>query len=484
MFKLNLKRKKNGKTKKSNNHPYFKSYSLLNIAPKKIKRSRSQLSVLSTADYERIKQNAKLSSEDEIQNTLKILTQQKNSQLAKARAHVERLKELDKNRPQYLTKSDKEKKNQNNSVLSAAQKAKEESLDAAKEMNQMLKYSKVVTIRDLQKNEHKQMEQRYKQKEAKLDLMMELERLKELKYQEDVEKAKKLKRYASAKILIEQIKEKEIKRLQDKEIIEREGELMKKQIKAMQDEELRNEERKRLENARLAKEIVNINKISALNRDKKKLLEKEEDLKRLKYNMEKAKKEEEELAEHKRVQAMRERETQKLREKQEKFADKQALLDELRAKRAFEEAEKKERQKEIEELMKLEKQKKELIEGNEKQKLAKLKRLEEQAIADQKEYEYIVKHQIADMEEERRIEEIKRKIFNANGEEVRKQIQEKKEKEKLKKRSVIEEGRQILQSLDEYKRTVERIKKEKLDEMERYHIKPEYRVDLQNYKIK
>ena len=113
----------------------------------------------------------------------------------------------------------------------------------------------------------------------------------------------------------------------------------------MQDEELRNEERKRLENSRMAKEIVNINKISALNRQKKKLFEKEEDLKRLKYNMEKAKKEEEEIAEQKRIQAARERETQKLREKQEKFADKQALLDELRAKRAFEEAEKKERQK-------------------------------------------------------------------------------------------------------------------------------------------
>ena len=141
--------------------------------------------------------------------------------------------------------------------------------------------------------------------------MIELERLKELKFQEDKEKEAKLKKISSAKILIDQIKEKEIRRLQEKEIIAREGELMKKQIKALQDEELRNEERKRLENARLAKEIVNINKISALNRDKKKLLEKEEDLKRLKYNMEKAKKEEEELAEQKRIQAARERETKK-----------------------------------------------------------------------------------------------------------------------------------------------------------------------------
>ena len=461
------------------------SYFILSrLPPRKYKRSTSVPSILSTADYERIKQNAKLSSEDEEQNASKILSQQTISQLAKAKAHINILKEIDKNRPQYLTKSQKDIQFSGNSILAAAKRAKENQLDATKEMNTLLKCSKVASIRDLQKEEHKRMEKQFKEKEAKLDLMMELERLKELKFREDKEKEEKLKRYTSAKILIDQIKEKEIRRLQEKEIIAREGELMKKQIKAMQDEELRNEERKRLENSRMAKEIVNINKISALNREKKKLFEKEEDLKILKYNMEKAKKEEEELAEQKRIQAARERETQKLREKQEKFADKQALLDELRAKRAFEEAEKKEREKERQEMLKLEKQRLELIEGNEKQKLAKQKRLEEQAFADQKEYEYIIKHQIADMEEERRLEEIKKKIFNANGEEVRRQIQEKKEKEKLRLRSIIEERRGIQQDLDDYKQTVERIKKEKLDEMERLHIKPEYRVDLQRYKIK
>ena len=264
-------------------------------------------SVLSVADYERIKQNAKLYSEDEEQNTAKILSQQKLSQLAKEKAHINHLKEIDRKRPQYLIKGEKETFSQGNSILSAAKKAKENALDASKEMNTLLKCSQVASIRDLQREEHKRMEKNYKEKEAKLDLMMELERLKELKFQEDKEKEEKLKRYSSAKILIEQIKEKEIRRLQEKEIIAREGELMKQQIKAMQDEELRNEERKRLENSRLAKEIVSINKISALNRDKKKLLEREEDLKRLKYNMERAKKEEEELAEQKRLQAARER---------------------------------------------------------------------------------------------------------------------------------------------------------------------------------
>ena len=463
------------------------SYCLNNQSYRRPKRpgsAKPSVSILSTADYERIKQNARISAEDELKNQQKILQQQKNCQLAKARAHIDTIKQIDKNRPKYpLSQGDKEKKLQGNSILAAAKRAKENGLDETKEMDQLLKYAKVVSIRDLQKKEHRQMEVAYKEKENKLDLMMELERLKELKYQEDKEKEKKNKRLQSARIIVSQIKENEIKRLQERENKIREGELMKKQIKAMQEEELRNEEKKRLENLRLAKEIENINKISELNKDKKKLMEKEEDLKRLKYNMEKAKKEEEEIAEKKRIQAQKERETQKMREKQEKFADKQALLDELRAKRAYEEAERKAREKEIEEMKKLERQKMELIEGNEVQKMAKKNRLQEQAMAEQKEYQDIIKKQIADMEEDRRQEEIRKNIYNSNGEALRRQMREKAEKKRVLERGILEEGRQIKMEQDEYRKTLERIKKEKLDEMERYHIDPKYRVDLQKYKI-
>ena len=80
-------------------------------------------------------------------------------------------------------------------------------------MDQLLKYAKVVSIRDLQKKEHIKMEKDFKDKENKLDLMMELERLKELKYQAEVEDNKKKKRLQSAKVIKDQIKENEIKRL-------------------------------------------------------------------------------------------------------------------------------------------------------------------------------------------------------------------------------------------------------------------------------
>lgn len=46
-------------------------------------------------------------------------------------------------------------------------------------------YSKVVTVRDKQLLESKQLEQEYIEEQKKLDLMMEIERLKGLKVEEE-----------------------------------------------------------------------------------------------------------------------------------------------------------------------------------------------------------------------------------------------------------------------------------------------------------
>ena len=57
-------------------------------------------------------------------------------------------------------------------------------MDDVKAMNQMVLYSKVVTIRDKQLEENKKLEQEWIQEQKKLDLIMEIERLKVLKEEE------------------------------------------------------------------------------------------------------------------------------------------------------------------------------------------------------------------------------------------------------------------------------------------------------------
>lgn len=60
-------------------------------------------------------------------------------------------------------------------------------LDDVKQMNQMVLYSKVVTIRDKQLEENKKLEKEWIEEQKKLDLMMEIERLKVLQEEEERE---------------------------------------------------------------------------------------------------------------------------------------------------------------------------------------------------------------------------------------------------------------------------------------------------------
>lgn len=75
-------------------------------------------------------------------------------------------------------------------MLSKAQKKLDEDLDDVKHMNQMVLYSKVVTIRDKQIEENKKLETEWVDEQKKLDLMMEIERLKVLKIEEERETKK------------------------------------------------------------------------------------------------------------------------------------------------------------------------------------------------------------------------------------------------------------------------------------------------------
>jgi hypothetical protein len=67
----------------------------------------------------------------------------------------------------------------------------DEEHDDVKHMNQMMLYSKVVTIRDQQKEEQKKLEEEWISEQKRMDLMMEIERLKSLKMQEERDIQKK-----------------------------------------------------------------------------------------------------------------------------------------------------------------------------------------------------------------------------------------------------------------------------------------------------
>ena len=356
--------------------------------------------------------------------------------------------------------------------------------DAVKVMDKMVLYAKIATIRDRQLDERKVMEDVYKQKENRMDVMMELERLKEIQFLQEREKELKRQRMQGARIVIEQIKESDHERMKKREQQERERIQMLKKKKKLAEEDKRRQEELRLRQQNQINEAVAANKIAQLAKQKKVLEEKEEDLKILIFQREKDRQEEAILAEKKRIAAEKEIELQKLREKQKRSSDKQGELDAIRAKRAFEENERKERQKEEEKKLEQQRIMEMLVLENKKQKEAKEKILAEEAKREKEEFNKRIMEQMKEIEKEKQIALKKKEDNLKNQEAILKQIAEKEELGKNAYLEKIEEGRKIKEKMDEYKKNLEAFRRQKIAELKALNIKDKYIVPLELYNFK
>ena len=350
-----------------------------------------------------------------------------------------------------------------------------------KQFDQICRKAKIATIWDRQMEERKMMEGMYLNKEKRLDEMMELERLKEIKFIEEREKFNKNNKIKSQKAVIEQILDNDFERNKKREEIEREKILMLRQLEKMKEEDKKIIAMKKIEKQEKIKEFVHALDIMAQAKKKKILEEKEEDLKIKKFNLEKDAQEEKLLQEKKRIALEREREAQALREKQEKQNDKLDEVNEARARKAMIEEEIKEKKKMEEENLKRQKRIKEMVESNDL--MLKIKKsLGEKEI--EKDKEIIDKMNLENQKEEEE-EKIKKRIkmekMIENKIELEKQIMNKEQREKNKRKKELEEGKKIMKEQDNYLKSLEEIRQQKIKELKDLNIKDAYIVPLEKY---
>ena len=472
---------------------YIQSYQFFNRLYPRLPRSKSNVSILSNEDYERIKRNAnKLNNEYinpntvndyEIKKNQLILENQRNNRLQKAKAHLQKLKQINKTLSSFHQPLSPTLYNQFNIQFSPIFSHRTNNNQACRDIDVIVKRAKVFNVRDRQIEHNEKMDTIYRKKEENMDKMIEIERLKELKYNEDKKLIIKEKNKEGVKSIIDQIKEKEYIRLIEREKVLKDAELMKMQIKAYEDEELREIEQKKIKKMMLSKTNDEFLNYMNLERLKRKIRDKEEDFRVMKFNKEQNEKKDEELKIQKKLKLLKEQEILKNKEKQEMILEKKEILKELNDKRINEEFEKKQNEKEKIKLIKLENDRKKLIEGYETQVLEKIKQKEKKIKEEHDEFEEIKKRQIIEDENERRKEELKKIQYSINGQELLKQMNEKKEKEKLIQDEKKEERIIVDKNVEEYQKLVEKYKKDKLKELEKLNIKPKYRVELQKYKI-
>ena len=101
--------------------------------------------------------------------------------------------------------------------------------EAVRAMDKMVLYARVSTVRDQQLKERKELDKIFKKKEEKIDLMVEIERLKELKNMEEKNKSLQEMKKEGKKVILDQIEENKKMRLKQKEIENKERlELLKR----------------------------------------------------------------------------------------------------------------------------------------------------------------------------------------------------------------------------------------------------------------
>ena len=145
-------------------------------------------------------------------------------------------------------------------------------------------------------------------------------------------------------------------------------------------------EEKKARNAQMLAEVEVSNKV-ALDRKADKLrAEREEDLKIVRYNADRIAKEEQRAAEERALKEEKELEIQRLRELQERAADRQGEIDALRAKRAFEEGERRARREEKEKAVLAAKQSVDLDRARRRQFVEREVMLAQQAKAERDEF--------------------------------------------------------------------------------------------------
>ena len=141
---------------------------------------------MSLSDFYRIRENAILPSSSQFSNVInrspKMSTthieSDRSTFLDKAINHKNKLIEFDKNNKHFNPLLTYEKQIDPYSLVGPED-------DAIREIDKMCKCAKVATIREKQLDERIAIENIYKKKEQRLDLMMELERLKEIKFKEE-----------------------------------------------------------------------------------------------------------------------------------------------------------------------------------------------------------------------------------------------------------------------------------------------------------
>lgn len=453
---------------------------------RKSERAKGDTAVIIPAsELNRLRENATLLSKEQELEIKRRAEESYAERIKKSKERKARMLAMEEERKKNAMRAEEstETKAAHNSVLERAKRMLDEGMDDVKHMNQMMLYSKIVTIRDAQLQEKRNILVEKEEEERSLDTMMEVERLKALKMYEEREKQRLDDQRQGAGVIIEQIKDCQAQRMREEEARDQERTFVLKQIESLKEEEVQQQKQKKLAAERLMQEVNTANTAAMKIKEQRVFADKLEEQKILEYQESKLQRERDQEEEKLRLAADREMETAKLRAMQEKAADKAAEMDALRAKRATEAAERQARENEKNDKRRQENINAELGAARKQQQAEKERRLGEQAKFERDEFERIIQVQMQQEEAERQRQAEEAQMRRRHAAELRSQIAAREESSLQERRDFLEEGNQIRSQIGNERKKLEKIKGEKIADLEKAGVPEKYRAELARKKI-
>jgi hypothetical protein len=322
-----------------------------------LKNSMKKGITLDLSEFEKVKNLSAFLTDEELASRKVELNDAKNKTVTDAKTRrvctlfintQAKMEEYDQKRSSNakLSELEQEARAKADYLLAKANMQLEEQEDDIKHLNELMLYAKCVAIRDIQVDEKTMIKQEKRKEEARLDHMMEADRVADLKRLAEREKVRiEGMKKGAGKIRI-QIEERREAALLQQERRDQETKMILTQIREKNEAHQREKEEKVVKSKKLMSEVAKANNESMERKRQAKIAEEDEDKKVLQYILDKESREKAKDAEAIVKLAEREKDLTRLRAAQEKVSDKQAQQDALRAQRAHETYEREWRKKE------------------------------------------------------------------------------------------------------------------------------------------
>jgi len=397
-----------------------------------------------------------------------------------------RMQEYEKNhrqRESELTDAQREEMAEKAQIINNAKQKLDDEKDDVKHMSSMMKYAKCVTIRDAQILEKRQMQQAQAEEDRRLDLMMEVDRIKAIKLQTETDRVRAIERRQGARVIITQIQEREKQRIRQQEIREQEAKVMLEHIRLQEVAAEEKARQKVLAGKRMLREVLHANEAQAAMKLTRKQEALEEDRQIAEYIKQKELREQAAEAEAKRIAADKEKEIARLRSLQEKAQDRQSTIDELRAKRYQEQKDRAARDKQLAAARKKQAVLKDMAQAREDQMRMKLEKMSAQALLEREEYYRVLDHQRAKIAQDDEIKAQQSRARIQHREALLEQINEHETAKSQARARFLDEGARVAQARASEVKRLEKVKASKIAEMKAAGVPDKYLSELHRKRV-